>query len=287
MTRPRMVCAATACAALVALPAATPAAAATSVQGTVVGAPSVTGATATVPVLVSETSRTKLRVSSPLVRVRVPQARGIRATTGVLRPGGLRIGDRLRASIGRVRQGVGSTRVLRVTARGGTASFDRLDASRGRARTQAQAAADAVARLDSTASGVVGAPAGTPEQLRGFLMDLRFDLNVLIADLRAIAEQTADAVARIERERPADARRRAAVERRQAPLIAALKASQADVTTTRTALEDAVTRLDQAILDVGGVSAPAVPIGTVGTVSDVVQAVLAIIGELQVPTASR
>lgn len=281
MTRPRMVCAAALCA-LVVLPAS--AAAATSVQGTVVGAPSVKGASATVPVLVSETSRKKLRVSSPLVRVRVPQARGIRAATGVLKPGGLRIGDRLRASLGRVRAGAASTRVLRVTARGGTASFDRLDASRTRARTQAQAAADAVARLDGTASGVIGAPAETPAQLRGFLMALRFDLNLLIADLRAIAGQTADAVARIERERPADPRRRAAVERRQAPLIAALKTSASDVTATRTALEDAVTRLDQAILDVGGVSAPSVPIGTVGTVSDVVQAVLAIIGEIQVPT---
>jgi len=281
MTRPRMVCAA-ACAALVTLPAT--ATAATGVQGTVVGAPSVKGATATVPVLVSETSRQKLRVSSPLVRIRVPQARGIRATTGVLKPGGLRIGDRLRASLGRVRSGAASTRVLRVTARGGAASFDRLEASRTRARTQAQAAAAAVARLDSTASGVVGAPADTPEALRGFLMDLRFDLNLLIADLRAIAGQTDDAVARIERERPTDPARRAAVERRQRPLISALRASATDVTDTRTALEEAVTRLDQAILDVGGVSAPSLPIGTVGTVSNVVQAVLAIIGQIQVPT---
>lgn len=275
MTRPRMVCAA---ATLLCLIPATSATAATTVAGTVVGEPTVKGATATVPVLVTETSRKKLRVSSPLVRVRVPQARGIRATTGILKPGGLRIGDRLRASLGRVRSGAASTKVLRVRTRGGTASFDRLAASRSRARTQAQAAADAVARLDGTGSGVVGAPASTPEQLRGFLMDLRYDLNVLIADLRATAEQTAGAIARIERERPTDARRRAAVERRQAPLVAALRASGQEVTTTRTALEDAVTRLDEAILDVGGVSAPALPIGTVGTVTDVVQTVLAIIG---------
>lgn len=277
MTRPRMACAAFACvAASLVLPTAAPAA--TSIRGTVVGEPTVSGATATVPVLVSETSRTKLRVTSPLVRVRVPKARGIRAVTGVLKPGGLRIGDRVKASVGRVRSRAASTKVLRVSARGGTASFDRLAASRTAARTQAQAAADAVARLDSTASGVIGAPADTPAQLREALMGLRYDLNLLIADLRATAQQTADAIARIERERPTDPRRRAAVERRQAPLVAALRDSEKDVTTTRTALEDAVTRLDSAILDVGGVSAPALPIGTVGTVSNVVQTVLAIIG---------
>lgn len=276
MPRPRMVCAATACAALLALP--TAASGATTVRGTVVGEPTVSGTTATVPVLVGETGRRALRVATPLVRVRVPQARGIRASTGVLKPGGLRIGDRVRAALGRVRDGRASTAVLRVTARGGTASFDRLDASRSRARSQAQAAADAVARLDATASGVVGAPAETPAQLRRFLLDLRYDLNVLVADLRASGQQTADAVARIERERPADARRRAAVERRQRPLLDALRRSQGDLDRTRTALEDAVTRLDEAILDVGGVSAPSLPVGTVGTVSDLVQGILAIIG---------
>lgn len=284
MTRPRMVLAAVACAAPLALTAAGPAAAATSIAGTVVGAPTTSGASATVPVLVSETSRQKLRLTSPLLRVRVPSAGGIRAVTGRLAPGGLRIGDRARASVGAVRRGVASTKVLRVTQRGGSASFDRLAASRERARAQAQAAADAVARLDSTASGVVGAPADTPEQLRGFLMDLRYDLNLLVADLLALGDQTTDAIARIERERPTDPARRAAVARRQAPLIASLRDSRDQTATTRLALEDAVTRLDRAILDVGGVSAPSLPIGTVGTVSNVVQAVLAIIGELQVPT---
>jgi len=286
MTRPRKVRAASACAALLFVPTATAttASAATTIRGTVIGAPTSTAATATVPILLSVASGRALHTRAAVVRVRVPSRRGIRALSGVLAPGGLRIGDRVHAEVGRLRDGGVRTSTLRVSTRGGAASFDRLERSRTQARERAQAAAEAVARLDATGSGVQGATAPSPTELREQLMALRYDLNVLIADLRELGGQTTDAIARIERERPADAKRNAVVTRRQAPLIAALNASRTELDEARKQLEDAVTRLDAAILDVGGASAPSVPIGTVGTVSDVVQAVLFILGELEFPT---
>lgn len=283
MTRPRMLRAALACALLL-LPT-TAAQAATAVTGTVVGAPTVTAGTATVPVLVGERSRARLRVADPVVRVRVPRTGGIRARTGVLRPGGLRIGDRVRAALGRVRAGAAASRVLRVGTRGGVASFDRIEAARTRAREQAARAAQEIARLDATGSGVAALPDAAPGALRDALLGLRRDLELLIADLRVLAAQVEAVAGRIERERPADPARRRAVARRQAPLLAGLATTREGLVTARTGLEEAVTRLDTALLDVGGTSEPALPIGTVGTVSDVVQAVLFLLSKVQLPAA--
>ncbi len=260
---------------------AAPASAATNIKGTVVGAPTSSRGLASVPVLLSVTSGRSLRTNAAVVRVRVPAARGIRARTGVLAPGGLRIGDRVHARVGRLTSGSVRTSVLRISARGGAASFDRLKRSRLRAADQAAAAATAVGQLDATGSGVEGATADDASELRRQLMDLRYDLNVLIADMRILSEQITDAIARIERGRPADPSRRSAVARRQAPLIAELARTRDDLDRSRTDLEDAVTRLDRAILDVGGVSAPSLPIGTVGTVTDTVQLVLALLGKPQ------
>lgn len=283
MTRTRMLRAALACATLL-LPT-TAAHAATTVSGTVVGAPVVTAGTATVPVLVGERSRARLRVADPVVRVRVPRERGVRARTGVLRPGGLRIGDRVRAALGRVRDGAASARVLRVGARGGVASFDRIEAARTRAREQAARAAQELADLDATGSSAAAPTDPAPGVLRDALLGLRRDLELLIADLRLLTAQVEAVAARIERERPADPARRRAVARRQAPLLAGLTSTREELTTARAGLEEAVTRLDTALLDVGGASDPSLPIGTVGTVSDVVQTVLFLLSKVQLPAA--
>lgn len=281
MLRPRMLLAVSACAlTLLLVPAA---GAATLTRGTVVGAPTISGRLASVPVLVNEATRARLGLAEPVLRVRVPHARGVRARTGVLEPGALRLGDRVRASVGRVRSGSARSEILRVTVRGRFASFERLERSRTRARDQAVRALEEVAKLDASGSGVQGAPASSPVELRAHLERLRYDLNLLVADLRELGPQITAVIGRIERERPAAPARREAVARRQEPLIAALRASRDDAARAQRALEDAVTRLDEALLDVGGPSAPALPLGTVGTVTDAIQAVLAILGEVQPP----
>jgi len=291
MLRPRMLIAGSACVLLGLL---TPGAGATTrgkaeattlARAIVVGTPTLSATSAWVPVLLSEGTRARLRQSDPVIRIRVPRARGIRARAGVIAPGGLRIGDRVSAALGPVRAGVARTAIMRVTTRGGVASFDRLKRSRTRALQQAAGARDEVAKLDASGSGVQGAPAGSSVELRAHLEQLRHDLNVLVADLRATEGQITDAIARIERERPAAPARRDATARRQRPVIDALRASRDEAARARLALEAAVTRLDAALLDVGGTSDPALPVGTVGTVTDVVQAVLAIVGEVQPPPA--
>lgn len=281
MHRPRMLLAVSACALTLLLAPA--AGAATPARGTVVGAPVVSGTLAKVPVLVSEATRVKLRLSDPVLRIRVPLERGIRARTGVLAPGGLRIGDRISATLRRVRADAARTDVLRVTVRSRLASFDHLERSRTRASDRAKQALAEVAKLDATGSGVQGAPASSPDELRAHLEDLRTALNLLVTDLRALEPQLGVVIRRIEEERPEAPARREAVARRQQPLVAALRASRDQTVQAREALEAAVTRLDEAILDVGGPSAPGLPIGTVGTVTSAVQAVLKIIGTIQPP----
>lgn len=283
MHRPRMLPAVTACA--LTLPLAPAAGAATPARGTVIGAPTVAGSLASVPVLVSEATRVKLRLSDPVLRIRVPLERGIRARTGVLAPGALRIGDRVSATLRPAQSGTARTGVLRVTIRSRLASFDQLERSRTRASDRAMLALEEVAKLDATGSGVQGTPAASANELRARLEELRTALNLLVADLRAFEPQLGVVIRRIEEERPADPARREAVARRQQPLVAALRASLDQTVQAREALEAAVTRLDEAILDVGGTSAPALPIGTVGTVTDAVQAVLKIIGTIQPPSA--
>lgn len=282
MHHPRMLLAVAACAPALLL---TPAAgAATPARGTVVGTPTVAGSTASVPVLVSEPTRARLRLSDPVLRIRVPLPRGIRARTGALRPGALRIGDRVAAVLGRARSGWARTAVLRVTVRSRLASFDRLERSRTWAAGRARLALDEVAKVQATGSGVQGTQASSPGELRARLEELRTALNLLVADLRALEPQLGVVIRRIEEERPADPARREAVARRQQPLVAALRASLDQTVHARAALEAAVTRLDEAILGVGGPSAPGLPVGTVGTVNSAVQEVLKIIATIQPPS---
>jgi hypothetical protein len=68
----------------------------------------------------------------------------------------------------------------------------------------------------------------------------------------------------------------------QAPVLAALAAERDATLAARTALEDAVTRLDQAILDVGGASAPALPLETVSAVNEALHAVMDVLDQTDV-----
>jgi hypothetical protein len=129
---------------------------------------------------------------------------------------------------------------------------------------------------------VAGAPASSPAELRARLYDVRYDLNVLRASLEQTTAGLSATIAAIEGDRPADGPRRDVVAGRQAPVLAAL-ASERDATlAARTGLEDAVTRLDQAILDVGGASAPALPLETVSAVNEALHAVMDVLDQTDV-----
>jgi hypothetical protein len=72
------------------------------------------------------------------------------------------------------------------------------------------------------------------------------------------------------------------VANQQAPVLAALAGERDATVAARTALEDAVTRLDQAILDVGGASAPALPLETVSAVNEALHAVMDVLDQTDV-----
>jgi hypothetical protein len=257
---------------------AAPATAATSLHGRVVGRPALGGKDAVVPVLLSTASQRAAGARSPLVKVVVPARGGMRAPRGGLQAGDLRLGDRVVARAGRVSSGRARASILRVTARGPVASFAALDAERASVAASVQRASQAVDGL----SGVAGAPASSPAELRARLYDVRYDLNVLRASLEQTTAGLSATIAAIEGDRPADGPRRDVVAGQQAPVLAAL-ASERDATlAARTGLEDAVTRLDQAILDVGGASAPALPLETVSAVNEALHAVMDVLDQTDV-----
>lgn len=257
-----------------------PASAATSLSGRVVGRPSVHGAAAVVPVLLSTGSQRAARAPAPLVKVAVPAVGGLRSGTGLLQAGDLRLGDRVVARVpGRVRSGRVRASVLRVTARGPVASFAALDAERASVTASVQRASQAVDGL----SGAAGAPASSPAELRARLYDVRYDLNVLRATLEQTTAGLGATIAAIEGDRPADGARRDAVAAQQAPVLAALAGERDATLRARTGLEDAVTQLDQAILDVGGASAPALPLETVSAVNTALHAVMDVLDQTDVP----
>jgi hypothetical protein len=255
-----------------------PATAATSLQGRVVGRPALRGSTAVVPVLLSTASQRAAGARSPLVKLVVPARGGLRAPSSRLQAGDLRLGDRVAARTDGVRSGRARASILRVTARGPVASFATLDAERASITASVQRATQAVDGL----SGVAGAPASSPAELRARLYDVRYDLNILRATLEQTTAGLSATIAAIEGDRPVDGPRRDAVAGQQAPVLAAL-ASERDATlAARTALEDAVTRLDQAILDVGGASAPALPLETVSAVNEALHAVMDVLDQTDV-----
>lgn len=207
---------------------------AATLTGTVAGAPAVSGKHLVVPLLVKGAT------------VEVTAARVV-SRTGKLAAGDLRLGDRVRAEIGRVAKGRARTRVLRVTARGQAPSFATLVERRADAQRLARSALERTSLLD-----LAGLPAGTPTQLRGELLGVRRELNLLISDLRARARA----------------------------LEAFDAASANEGRTAATDLDTAVARLDQIINDVGGLSAPAINAQIVGAASDVLHGVMDLLDAL-------
>src|SRR5262249_34711819 len=154
---------------------------------------------------------------------------------------------------------------LRVGKRGKAKSFISLDRSRAAALNRVQQASDEVDKLNKNPMSLLSPdnPAKSEDELRAQLMDVRYGINELIADMRTDADGIDAAVTRIK-----------AVSVRPAALIAQLTDTAAGERKAADALESATVKFDQYINDVGGAGSPSAGINEVGTVSDILHAVL-------------
>lgn len=249
------------------------AAGAATLSGTVVGRPVLTAKRVVVPVLLS--SAGERTAGAAVARVVVPRAGGLRTPGARLKPGDLRIGDRVTAAVPRITTRP-RARTLRIVRRAGTPSFARMDAQKatvtaGVRRGIAQAErilADPMSTLDAST------PATSTHELREQLRAVRTDLNLLIADLRATASSFDATVAQIVAARPRDAARRAVAESRQRPVLDGLRADAAAGRDAAKALDDAVAQLDETMNAVGEPSTAPLPIEGVTSVSTLLYAVL-------------
>jgi hypothetical protein len=276
MTTARKVLTTMAAAAAWAVGLAPHAAGAATLDATVIGRPTVAARSIVVPVLLSASG--ERRAGAAVARVVVPRAGGIRTVFARIQPDGLRVGDRVTASVPRV-SAHPRTRVLRVTRRAATPSFARIDSQRTTATAAVTRALAATRQLAGDPLSVLDPadPAATDQELRDQLRAVRTDLNLLIADLRLTADSLDATVALITAARPAEPARLQAVTRRQAKTLASLTADAMAARTAATALDDAVGQLDETINAVGEPSAPPLPIETVTAVSNVLYAVLDIL----------
>lgn len=244
---------------------------AATLRGTVVGQPQAAGGSTVVPVLLSAASDRATGAS--LAKVVVP-ASGVRASTGPIAPLALRIGDRVSATVTKITRR-SHTRRLRVTRRGLTPTFRTTQSRRTALAAKVKRAQGAVAQLQRDPTSVLDPkhPAASNDELRGQLLSIRTDLNVLIDDVRTTGEALDATVAMITAVAPADPARARALARRQAPTLDALSTDAATARTTVVALDGAVGKLDETINDVGVPSAAPLPIETVTAASNVLAAV--------------
>lgn len=234
--------------------AATAPAQSATLRGTVVAPPAVHGTSAVVPVVAT---------SGRTVKVVVPRG-AIRSRAGRIAAADLRFGDRVTASGARGAASRPHARALRVTRRGTTASFGRIAKRRAATVTKVKAAIDTIAALPQQTSQITGAQGALPADVRDRLQAVRTDVNLAIADLRdqAVALEGAATGA-------------AGTARGSDAYLATLRGQAGDARKVADAMDVAVGRLDEAINDVGGESAPpAVPISGVGSVSEILHDVL-------------
>jgi hypothetical protein len=232
---------------------AVPAAGAATVRGTVVAPPAVHGAKAVVPVLAAGGRSVKLVVARTQIRT----------SSGRIGAGDLRFGDRVTATGARGAAARPRVSRLRVTRRGSTASFARIASRRAATVAQVRAAIAQVAALPDTTKQIAGTPAD-PAVVRSRLRDVRTDVNLAIADLRAQAGALESAVSGA-----------ATVARGGGgAYLAGLTAGATDARKAADALDVAVGHLDEVLNAVGGESDPSIPLSSTAAVSDVLHQLL-------------
>jgi hypothetical protein len=233
-----------------------PAGAATTLRGRILGRPQVTGVHARVPVLLAGGGEVVLTV---------PARSGFRTvSTGRTSAGRTRLGDVVRARVRTVRGGRASARYLTIVSRSAAPAFGDLAA---RLKASADGAKDAAAQIGQIAKAQQSGPQD-PAGLRATLLALRYQLNELIRGLRAQAGGM-DAVGAAVRDLP-----------RAGDLVDQLGTTARSARTSAGRLEDGVTGLDEFINAIGGASGDPLPVGTVGTVSQVLSTALQVLDGL-------
>ncbi|MCW2999410.1 MAG: hypothetical protein JWN65_2959 [Solirubrobacterales bacterium] len=253
------------------------AAGAATLDGTVIGRPTVAARSVIVPVLLSAAG--ERAAGAAVARVVVPRAGGLRTAYARIQPADLRVGDRVRATVtGGITTRPRST-VLRVRRRAATPSFARMDRQHTAVTAGVNRALAATQQLMRDPTSVLDPahPAASNQELRDQLRAVRTELNLLIADLRTTADSLDATVALITAARPADPARRQVVTRRQAKTLASLGAEATAARSAAMALDDAVAQLDETINAVGDPSASPLPIETVTAAASVLYAVLDIL----------
>lgn len=235
------------------------ASAATTVHGRILGRPATNAVHARVPVLLADGRELVLRV---------PVRTGFRTRDrGRTKPDRTRLGDAIVARVRALRGSRASAAYLVVVKRSAAPPFG--DLAKGLADSSAgvRRAGDEVARLAKTAP----APGTTPPDpglLRTFLLQVRYSLNLLIADLRDQAKGMAKVSGDVE-----DLPRAGALARQ-------LRRTGLAARTAANRLEDGVTRLDEVINSIGGLSGASLPVGTTSTVGETVDLLIQLLDGL-------
>jgi len=223
---------------------------AATLRGRILGVPQVSGAHARVPVLLSSGAQAVLTV---------PAKSGFRtASRGRTSAPRTRLGDVVKARVRAVARGAAKARYLVIVTRSAAPAFGDLAARLAASSAGTRQAATEVARL--AAAGASGTGSQDPGVLRLYLLQVRYVLNVLIADLRTQAggfDKVAGDVSSLPR---------------GDELAGRLKDTAGAARGAATKLEDGVTGLDEVINAIGGSSGDPLPVGTVSEVAQVLTA---------------
>jgi hypothetical protein len=233
-----------------------PAGAATTLRGRILGQPQISGAHARVPILLRNGAEAVLTV---------PATSGFRtAATGRTSADRTRLGDVVSARVRALRGGRASAKYLKIVSRSAAPAFGDLAT---RLKASSDGAQEAVDQIAQIAKAQTSGPQD-PAALRLALLGLRYQLNELIAGLRAQATGMDRVGADVDDLPRAD------------DLVKQLGTTARSARSSANRLEDGVTGLDEFINSIGGTSNDPLPVGTVGTVSQVLAAALQVLDGL-------
>lgn len=244
---------------------------AATLRGRILGQPQIAGAHARVPVVLDPASARALHARSAEAILTVPARSGFRsADRGRGTPERTRLGDVISARVrGLAAGGTAKAKYLKIVRRSGAPSFADLGARLGASAAGAQQALDEVGRI---AAAEQSGPQD-PGQLRTFLLQVRYQLNLLIADLRTQRDNLRGVAGDV-RDLPG-----------ASDLVTQLGKAADGADDAAQKLDTAVAGLDEFINSIGGPGAPALPVGTVSTVGELLDGAQRLIESLGTPSA--
>jgi hypothetical protein len=224
-----------------------------TLHGRILGQPQVHGAHARVPILLS---------SGRIAVLAVPAKSGFRTVaSGRTSAPATRLGDVVRARVGALRAGAGRARYLAIVQRSPAPTFADLAARLSASSDGAKTALEEVGRI---AKAEKDGPQD-PAQLRLFLLDLRYKLNVLIADLRRQAAGMEKAAGDV---------------RGSGDLVDQLDKASRGARSAARDLENGVAGLDEFINSLGALNGAGLPAGGADVVAQLLATAQQVLGEL-------